>query len=89
MKNDPHGSQARKRIYHAVRLMPNRLDAPLSNTEQLAEESDDQRTSEAARETRNYPPIGALDALRQELRRQKKRKQLADAEILSRAAFHR
>jgi hypothetical protein len=89
MKNDPNGSQARKRIYHAVRLMPNRHGAPLSNTEQLAEDSDNQRTREAARETRNYPLIGALNALRQELRRQKRQEKLAAAEILSRAAFHR
>ena len=75
MKKDPHGSQARKRIYHAVRMMPNRHDIPLDDTEQLAEDSDDQRTLEAARETRNYPLIGTLDALRQELRRQKKKEQ--------------
>ena len=89
MKEDPHGSQAPKRIYHAVRMMPNRHDAPLDDTEQMAEDSDDQRTRDAARETRNYPLIGALDALRQELRRQKRREMLADAEVLGRPAFHR
>ena len=89
MKNDPHGSQARKRIYHAVRMMPNRLDAPLSDTERLAEDSDEQRTRDAARETRNYPLIGALDALRLELIRQRKREKLADAEVLGRPAFNR
>jgi hypothetical protein len=89
MKNDPHGSRARARQFQAARMMPNRHETPLDDTEQLAEDSDDQRTLEAARETRNYPLIGALDALRQELRRQRKREQLADAEVLSRPAFNR
>lgn len=69
--------------------MPNRTQSPLDDVEALADGSDYGRMREAARETRNYPLIGALDALRQELIRQRKREKLADAEVLGRAAFHR
>lgn len=88
MKNDPHGSQARKRLYQAMRMMPNRHEAPLDATEAMAEASDDHRTMEAAKETGNRPLLGALNALRNDLKR-KKRKRLGDQVVIGRDAFNR
>ena len=88
MRDDPHGSQARKRQYQAMRLMPNRHEAPLDATEAMAEASDGQRTMEAAKETGNWPLVGALDALRKEARKRRKTT-IGDQVILDRDAFNR
>jgi len=89
MKDDPHGSRARARQFQAARMMPNRLEKPLDDVEHMAEAADGDRTREAARETGNWPLVGALDALTKEVTRRQRQDQAGDAVVLGRPAFNR